>query len=406
MNKMQKIIFLISIALIGAGVLGVSETLAQNDNLVVEFEPDPLFQNTNFLPGQNVVGTARVVNNSGQPQRITTEAINYPGFPNPNNVPTSDLSRALSIIIREKGGNDLYGGLSPTGEKTLFNFYQNGETYLSDISSGAGGIKEYEFKINFPSEKENEWQNATTTFDILIGFQGVEGDATGGGGGGGSGGGGGGGGGLFPPGLTIQNESVATTTAISVTITWATSYFSTSQVIYDTVPGKFDLSAGSPNYGYAYSKEGDNSGLEKVTGHSVTITGLTPGTVYYYRCVSHGSLAISQEHSFATIEETPKEEIFEERINSEGISSGGETVLIQPEEKAEEKEITSEKIQQPLPEISVVERPNFLLAAISNFITLGIENNIIAIAVVFVIVLIIYLMISAYFAKKKNQFSE
>jgi hypothetical protein len=69
----------------------------------------------------------------------------------------------------------------------------------------------------------------------------------------------------------------------------------------------------------------------------------------------------------------------------------------------EEEEITTEEVQEQLPEISVVKEPSPLLAAISNFITLGTGNNIVAIAVFFVIALIIYLMINAYFAKKKNQ---
>ena len=113
-------ILIIGVALIGAGIFAVPETLAQPpDNLVVQFEPNPLFTGTNFLPGQNTTGTARVTNNSGQPQRIATEAISYPGFPNPDNVPVADLSRALSIIIREKDGSDLYGGTSPTWRKNF-----------------------------------------------------------------------------------------------------------------------------------------------------------------------------------------------------------------------------------------------------------------------------------------------
>ena len=173
------------------------------------------------------------------------------------------------------------------GEKTLFDFYKKGETYLSDVLTG--DTKKYEYEIAFPSAKENEWQGATTTFNILIGFQGTGGQVPPGtppGGGG-------------VPGLTIQDESVvATTTETSTTITWTTSYLSTSQVIYDTVPGQFNLSAGPPNYGYASSTIGDDTGLEKVTSHSVTITGLTPETTYYYRCVSHGSFAVSVETQF------------------------------------------------------------------------------------------------------------
>jgi hypothetical protein len=150
MAKTFKKILIISIAVFGAGFFLVHSALAQNNSglkveiwneslgvfeLLTPTSTPPLFKETNFLPGQNATGTVRVTNSSGQPQRIVTEAINYPGFPNPDNIPASDLSRALSIIIREKGGSDLYGG--STGEKTLFDFYKNGETYLSDISTGS-----------------------------------------------------------------------------------------------------------------------------------------------------------------------------------------------------------------------------------------------------------------------------
>jgi hypothetical protein len=111
------------------------------------------------------------------------------------------------------------------------------------------------------------------------------------------------GGGGLPLGLTIQyeNSQVATTTA---TITWLTSYKSTSRVIYDIVPGQFNLSDGEPGYGYTYyTNEFDTpANPNGVTGHSITITGLTSGTTYYYRTVSHASPdTIGTEHSFTTL---------------------------------------------------------------------------------------------------------
>ena len=111
------------------------------------------------------------------------------------------------------------------------------------------------------------------------------------------------GGGGFVGGLMISGESVKSMKAgeVDMKITWTTTKFSTSQVIYDTKPGTFDPAAGAPNYGCAYSKEGDDSGLEKVTGHSVTLTGLNPGTTYYYHVVSAASPPVfSAEYSFVS----------------------------------------------------------------------------------------------------------
>lgn len=336
MNKALKIILIISITIFNIGLLADS-TQAQVDELVVEFEETPLFNEASFLPGDTVTRWVKVTNNSEEIQLITTEAINYPGFPNSNNVSTDDLSRVLLITIREKGSDDLYGG--STGEKSLFNFYEDGETYLSNIS--AGNFKEYEFGITFPTEKENGWQEKTTYFDILIGFQGQEGGGNGGGGNGGgdngggdngggdnggNGGNGGGGGGGIPPGLTILNESSFDVATTSVTINWQTNYPATSWVIYAIEGESYGLDLSEPNYGYPHAAP-EPEDPNKVTNHSVTITGLAPGFTYYYRCVSHASLAVSTEHSFTTLGTKTKEETIEggeeEKIIIEGETEEG-----------------------------------------------------------------------------------
>ncbi|MFA5742681.1 MAG: fibronectin type III domain-containing protein [Candidatus Paceibacterota bacterium] len=253
----------------------------------VAFDSRPLFNVDNFYPGASTSSLVKVINNSGKDKKIATETLSYPGFPNKDNIPAGDLSRYLSIVIRENGGSDLYGGLSSTGAKTLYDFYRDGETYLSTIP--AGNYKEYEYAVLFPST-ETRGQEATTTFDLLVGFQGEEGGAiTPGNGGGGS----------APLGLTIPDGTVTVVNGVeggSVTISWTTSYSATSWVIYskDGEPATLDLS--KPNYGYASSYPNPETNV-RGTSHSVTIPNLSPGT-YHFRCVSHGSLAVTQDHTF------------------------------------------------------------------------------------------------------------
>lgn len=115
----------------------------------------------------------------------------------------------------------------------------------------------------------------------------------------------GGGGGFVGLGLAITSELNVQTKEMSVVITWLTSHLSTSRVIYDTQSGKFDPNGASPSYGMAFYKEGDDSGLEKVISHSVTLTGLIPGETYYFRTVSVGSLIISEERSFVAMGTIP-----------------------------------------------------------------------------------------------------
>lgn len=107
------------------------------------------------------------------------------------------------------------------------------------------------------------------------------------------------GGGVAGLGLAITSElNVETKDNTSVVITWLTSHFSTSRVIYDTESGKFDPNGAPPSYGMAFYHEGDDSGLEKVTFHTVTLTGLISGETYYFRTVSLGSFIVSGEKSF------------------------------------------------------------------------------------------------------------
>ena len=290
-----------------------SAALAQTpppEDLVVEFEQTPLFGNEedNFLPGDSVIRWVKVTNNTEQVQKIATEAINYFGFPDSDDVPDKDLSRALLITIHKKDGGDIYYG---GGDKTLFDFYENGETYLSDIaaaSGGVGSINEYEFIISFPANKGDKWQRTTTKFDIIVGFQEEDGGGiitppSGGGGG-------------SISGLIIKNEGVIilSITETTATIEWWTSYEATSRVIYCEAsdvdcalnlndPTK-DLTFNLPLYGYNYTTDEMHTPANPngVTYRKITIAGLTAETTYDFRCISHASPpTVSRSHTFTTL---------------------------------------------------------------------------------------------------------
>ncbi len=83
-----------------------------------------------------------------------------------------------------------------------------------------------------------------------------------------------------------------------IVISWHTNHPTTSQVVYDTMP-HFTADSSLQNYGYASSTGKDTN---KVSDHSVTITGLQQGVPYYFRTLSEGSpVAISAESSFRTL---------------------------------------------------------------------------------------------------------
>lgn len=85
----------------------------------------------------------------------------------------------------------------------------------------------------------------------------------------------------------ISNIHAINITQTSVTITWDTDIVATSRVIYDTTSHPDLTGLTAPNFGYAISTP-ESDTATKVTAHSVTITGLSPATKYYFRVVSQG----------------------------------------------------------------------------------------------------------------------
>ncbi|MEK7165588.1 MAG: hypothetical protein AAB874_02145 [Patescibacteria group bacterium] len=185
-------------------------------------------------------------------------------------------------------------------DDTLSNFFNAGEVVLTNLSANTDTT--YDFTVGFDSAANNNYQEKNLGFDLLIGFEGQGGEQTDDGqfsvssgsssslalGGGGSGGG--------YQGLLISNDGSPLVSGNDVIITWNTSYYSTSQVIFGPESGApYNLNIASPNFGYASSSP---DFLSKVINHSVTLYGLPPGN-YLYRVVSHASPpTISFEHSF------------------------------------------------------------------------------------------------------------
>ncbi len=404
-----------------AGGLLLANPVQAGELLEVTFEnePEPLFQKTNFLPGDEVSAWVKVENISGETQKIGVEIIDKLEPP----CQEYCLSDKLNLVITE-GENG-----TPLVDGSLTTFYESGETYLSDLEAGEKTV--YYFYITFNPETNNNYQGSEAKFDIKIGAFGEESI---------SGeiipGGGSGGGGVFIAGLQIFSESASDITNNSATITWQTNYESTSRVIYspDGFPHLLKVND-PPNYGYVFSTP-ENS--NKVTFHSVTIDGLLPGTTYYFRCISHASPpTISREYSFTTLgvkEEKKKEGEKEEKAppeekkppfeeiptgeEGEEISSG-EKVALAPEgekkptkseelpERIEEKEREKrekEKETEGLKETGALKEQkkwlNKLLAGIGTVIL----NLKLLLAILFVILL--GLIILGLFKKRKKRAEE
>lgn len=462
--------FQISLAaiIISLGVFSLADfSLAQTapeptpgeNNLIVNFSPNPLFTGVNFLPGDSKTGEAEAINNTAETKRAAAEAINFPK----NNfglVPADDISHALEIIIREKGGNDIYGGT--TGKKTLSDFYYKGEIYLSSVP-GNGGARTYQFIVSFPAEKGDEWQGKTTKFDIIVGLQGEEGvvycnnngiqdnSETGSdcGGGGcsacsngnnsGSGGGGnntGGGGSVLPPGLVINYIDSFEVGLTSAKIKWFTSHKATSQVIYckhseNCVLDLSDNTGNPPLYGYKYttSEMHTPANPNGVTYREIELTGLEMGTVYDYRTISHASPpTISRSYNFATLTPKTGEEIntdkeqnasAEEALSANPSATPADLALSPAGGKALSTPAPSTKPAAGEPLLDSTPSPDpsstpiasdekspdnsLLLASIGNILTLGTGEIWINLLILLIIACVTYYFIKKEKRKKKEK---
>lgn len=83
----------------------------------------------------------------------------------------ASLSAVMDMVISENG-TDLYGGTSPTGPKTLEEFFTESAgpdgVPLSTLAPGA--TTNYTFEVTFQESAGNAFQNANVMFDLKIGI--------------------------------------------------------------------------------------------------------------------------------------------------------------------------------------------------------------------------------------------
>jgi len=403
MNKALKTILIVSIAIFGIGILLLVPSTfarAQTPNIVVEIWDEatnaykllagnPIFDVSNFLPGETKTERIRVTNNTSQNQWVGLKVIKF----DRGCIGGYCLADKLYLTVKPLGNSSLYSG-------SLTDFYQAGEVPFSEVSASGGNVQ-YDFSVSFDKNTTaKEYQGSTTNFDLEIGFftketVSPEPPATGGG--------------YIPPisGVvtTIIITGPPTVTSESATISLITDIPSYCRIIYDT--DSHPTLGNPPNYGYYFSTDP----TPKSTSHTITLTSLTPDNVYFYRAVCWASpLKISQEYSFTTLGIKEIGEI-EEEIPAEGIpyeeEIPTEEVVLAPteEEKTQEEIIEGEKtgpeeVERPslakersLGEIFATEG---LLAAIG-----AIPFNL-RIILIFAMIIIVALLVSQLIKKRKK----
>lgn len=162
------ITILVSIYHFSGSVRGLfkSQTAEAVGDLSVDWgvpEGQPIFTVSNFKPGDTEVHTVIVHNDATLARPVSVRGIKSSGI--------DLLSQGLNIVIKH-GGSDIYGGTSPTGAKTLFQFFSDSAApdgiFLVNLSSGAS--TNYEFDVSFPTASGNDLQGKNIVFDLKIGI--------------------------------------------------------------------------------------------------------------------------------------------------------------------------------------------------------------------------------------------
>lgn len=123
----------------------------------------PIFEVTNFLPGDSEMRTVQIINGAStiRPVGVRGEQVTE----------LKDLADVLDFKISE-GGNDLYGGSSSTGPKTLADFFEDSKDIdgIELFFINPGETRIISFTVEFSESAGNEFQNASIVFDIIVGI--------------------------------------------------------------------------------------------------------------------------------------------------------------------------------------------------------------------------------------------
>jgi hypothetical protein len=154
----------------------------------------------------------------------------------------------------------------------------------------------------------------------------------------------------YGPIMNISDVAVSKVNADSVKIEWFTNYLATSQVVIDKISKSGNTLKLEKSFGYQIVSPTD---FQVALAHSVTVTGLEPNTLYYYRVVSlpnpnqwHGaSFILSNEFTFSTspnpnIENNPETSKTNEPAEVEVKNLNPKTTIA-------EQEVLSAKTQEP-----------------------------------------------------------
>lgn len=125
-------------------------------DLAVAFESAPLFDESNFMPGDSVTKWVQVKNNGTEDRLVAVKAHNITG-----SEPDPILPEVLELVIT-KNATELY-------RDSLQNFFDLNTLDLSNLAHGDQTI--YYFTVSFDPEADNDYQGRQVIFDLTFGYE-------------------------------------------------------------------------------------------------------------------------------------------------------------------------------------------------------------------------------------------
>lgn len=122
----------------------------------------PIFTETNFAPGDVETHNVLVTNSASTARPVAVRGIKTAG---------NGISSQLELVI-SNGANDLYGGTSATGAKTLADFFVDSADVsgIPLLTLAPGNNITFTFTATFKPTAGNSVQQESVTFDIKLGI--------------------------------------------------------------------------------------------------------------------------------------------------------------------------------------------------------------------------------------------
>ncbi len=136
-------------------------------DLIINFhvpQGDPIFVVENMLPGDEEDRDIDIKNNGDVTRMIRVKGVRTGG------VGTDPLLETILDIVIKEGITPIYGTGSPTGPKTLSEFFieSNDIDWLFLNTINPDEDKTYNFHVTFPLYAGNEFQNKSVIFDLIF----------------------------------------------------------------------------------------------------------------------------------------------------------------------------------------------------------------------------------------------